>query len=626
MQVSEYLFSWLADYGVRDVFMVSGGGAMFLNNALGHEKRIRYVCNHHEQAVAIAVEGYARVTNRLGVALVTTGPGGTNTLTGVIGEWLDSIPALFISGQVKFATTILSRPDLPLRQLGDQEINIVDLVRPVTKYAVTVTDPTSIRYHVEKAVWYATHGRKGPVWLDIPINVQMAEINPEELPGFAPEIEAGIGAVCPPDSVRQMTCKAPMNREELLASGLMETIAEKLLAAKSPLIVCGQGVRLADAIPEFKELLEKTLVPAVMSFNGFDILPTSHPQRIGGLGTIGTRASNIALQSADFVLTLGTRNNIRQISYNYENFARNAKDLVVVDIDDAELRKGTVKPTLPVQADVKDFLILLNDSLARYSEMKPAAHAQWLKWVQEKREKYSPVLPEYANVQGGVQPYWFTEKLTQQIAEDAVLGCANATPSITLFQCGIIKDHQRFFCNSGCAAMGFGFPASIGAAFAAGKRQMICLEGDGSLMMNLQELQTVRHWNLPMKLFLFNNGEYASIRQTHDNFFGGWHTACDAGSGVTFPDWEKIAGAFDWKYFRIDSHEDLDGKIREILNEDGPVFTDVKLVSNYTFSPKLSSRRFPDGTIVSASLEDMYPFLPEDEMKTNYYHANGTEA
>ncbi len=619
MQLAEYVFSWLAEYGVRDIFMVSGGGAMFLNNALGHEKRIQYICNHHEQAAAIAAEGYARVTNKLGVALVTTGPGGTNSLTGVIGEWLDSIPALFISGQVKFQTTILSRPDIPLRQLGDQEINIVDIVKPVTKYAVTVTDPVTIRYHLEKAVWFATHGRKGPAWIDIPINVQMSEIQAEELMGFEPSKE-DLSVL-----IHGMKVEEPLTAEMLQDSEILDSVVEKIAKAKAPVILAGNGIRLGDALPEFHRLVHFLDVPVLMSFNGFDLLPSSEKKRIGSLGTIGVRGANIVLQSADCVLSLGTRNNIRQTSYNYENYAKNAKDFIVVDVDSAELKKGTVVPTLPIHADVKVFLTLLLKKLEQLDSCaltKNQGHLRWLKWAVSKKERYSPVLPEYEHMKNGVQPYWFTKKLTELLKPGTVLGCANATPSITLFQSGIVKENQRFFCNSGCAAMGYGLPAAIGAAFAAKRdgRPVICLEGDGSLMMNLQEMQTVTQYGLPLKLFLFNNGEYASIRQTHDNFFDGFHTACDPASGVSFPDWKKVAAAFEWEYREIHSNCQLEENIREVLEMPGPVFCDVKLVPNYTFAPKLSSRRMQDGTIQSASLEDMFPFLPEEEMKTNYYH------
>lgn len=601
MRVADYIFQTLADYGVEHVFFVSGGGAMFLNDALGREKRIRHICTHHEQAAAIAAEGYARVTNRLSVVSVTTGPGGTNAMTGLIGAWLDSIPVLFISGQVKFPTTIASRPHLPLRQLGDQEINIVDIVKPVTKYAAMVTDPTAIRSELEKAIHLATTGRKGPVWLDIPINVQSAEIHSDQLKPYS-----------------ETSIAVPEIPEDLVIK-IMSLIKQ----SKAPVIVAGHGIRLSGAEKEFRQLAQQLQIPVLGTFGGFDLLPTDSPYSIGRTGTIGTRDGNIALQNADLILCLGTRNNVRQASYNYENFGRNAQSIVVVDIDKAELEKDTVRITHPIHADVRDFILKLSQLLTKNSYSGSTHHQSWLHWNQDRKRRYSAVLPEYANVTEGVQPYYFGEKLTEALDEDAIVACTNATPSLALFQAGIVKSGQRMFANSGCAAMGYGLPASLGAALAAYKseRQIICLEGDGSLMMNVQELQTIAHQDLPIKLFLFNNGEYASIRQTHDNFFA-LRTGCDGESGVTFPEWEKVADAFNWPYVCIESQTRLEEQIQTVLQHPGRVFCNVVLTLNYTFMPKLSSRRLPDGSIVSPSLEDMFPFLSEEEMRGNYYHAD----
>ena len=596
MKTADFVFKHLADLGVRNVFMVSGGGAMFLNDALGKEQRIRYVCNHHEQASAIAAEGYFRATDKLAVVSVTTGPGGTNSLTGVIGQWLDSIPVLYISGQVKFETTIASCPEFPLRQLGDQEINIVDIVKPVTKYAVMVTRSEDIRYEIEKAIHIATSGRKGPVWLDIPINVQSTEIAENTLRGYDPESSA----------------------QNEITDETINEIVEAFVKAKSPVIIAGHGVRLAKAEAVFEKLLQLCPCPVLATFCGFDLLPSSHPCSAGRIGTIGTRSGNIALQNADFILCLGSRNNIRQISYNWENFAKKATAFVAVDTDAAELKKKTVKITHPVQADIAEFLPKF---IAALGVRTLPDWTHWLSWTIERRDKYSAVLPEYHTVSGGVQPYVFTEELTRQLPENAVVACTNATPSVALFQAGIIKSRQRLFANSGCAAMGYGLPAALGAIAANPKRPVICLEGDGSLMMNLQELHTIVHHQFPLKLFLYNNGEYCSIRQTQDNFFEKRHTGCDDDSGVSFPDWEKIAKAFDWKYVRIDTQCDLGAQIENVLNFAGCVFCDVRLVKGYTFSPKLSSKRLPDGQLVSPSLEDMFPFLPEEEQRANIYHA-----
>lgn len=593
MRVSDFIFKSLADSGVKDVFMLSGGGAMFLNDALGQEKRIRTICTHHEQGAAIAAEGYARTSQKLAVVSVTTGPGGTNAVTGVIGAWLDSIPVLYISGQVKYPTTIASRPELNLRQLGDQEINIVDIVRPITKYAAMVTDPKQIRYELEKAIHIAQSGRKGPVWLDIPINVQSAEICESELTGFVPEPE---NTTVPQDAIR--------------------SIFEKFLNAKAPVLIAGHGIRLAGAAGILNPLLERLGIPVLSTFEGFDLIPSDSPWFAGRIGTIGSRAGNIVLQNADFVLCVGTRNNIRQVSYNYENFAKNAETVAVIDIDPAELQKNTIRITDPLCCDagvfLKEFLLL-----ADQAELPDRSH--WLNWCISRERKYA-VLPESYSEGEGINPYLFTRILTELLPEKTVVSCTNATPSIALFQSGIVKKDQVMYCNSGCAAMGFGLPAALGGAAAfSGQLPVICLEGDGSLMMNMQELQTVRHHNMNIKLFLYNNNEYCSIRQTQDNFFEGRHSGCDNGSGVTFPDWSVLAAAFRWRYEIIRSPEEAKEKLPEILASEGPVFVDVKLTPGYRFEPKLSSRKLADGSLVSSSLEDMYPFLSGEEMQENIY-------
>ena len=598
MRVADYIFRYLADRGARHAFLVTGGGAMFLNNGLLHEKRITPICCHNEQGAAIAAEGYARVTGQLSVVSVTTGPGGTNALTGVIGEWLDSQPVLYISGQVKLSTSLYSEQGNPLRQLGDQEINIVDIVRPVTKYAVMLTEPGQVRYELEKAVYLAEHGRKGPVWIDVPINIQSAEIEPDGLRSFVPPAE---------------------DSSSKLEDNVLDYVVASLLKAKSPAIIAGNGIRLAGAEREFLELAERLGIPVLATFEGFDLLPTDDVKMIGRIGTIGTRAGNIALQNADWILCIGSRNNIRQISYNYENFATKARDFICVDIDQAELDKHTIRPTMKVHCDAKVFI----KELQRHSPndyQVSMEHEVWLKWCRARTERYPVVLEEYRHVENGINPYVFAEMLTSALPEKAIVMCTNATPSLALFQAGIVKTGQRMVCNSGCAAMGYGMSASLGAACAASGtgRDVICLEGDGSLMMNLQELQTIASNKLPVKLFLFDNNEYCSIRQTHDNFFHE-RLGCDASSGVTFPKWELIAAAFGWKYTVIDSIEAAEKLIPDILAENVHVFCDVKLVPDYVFAPKLSSRRLEDGTLVSPSLEDMAPFLSREEMRDNVY-------
>ena len=592
MKLSDFIFKFLnEEYNIKDVFMVSGGGAMHLNDSVGNNKNINVICCHHEQACAIAADGYSRINGNLSVVNVTTGPGGTNTLTGVIGEYLDSVPVLYISGQVKFETTIESCRELNLRQLGDQEINIIDIVKPVTKYAAMIKDPSKIKYEIQKAIHIAKSGRKGPVWLDIPLDVQASEIDENNLEEYKSE-----------------TINKPIIKEQI------DEVINILQNAKSPVIIAGHGIRLSNSIKEFYRLIDKLDIPVLSTFNGFDIIPTDNKNYVGRIGTIGNRYGNIILQNADVVLSLASRNNIRQISYNYENFAKNARHIIGVDIDNAELNKPTINYTLKINNDVNLFINTLNDSLENIEVNK---HTKWREWTLNIKNKYSKLLNEYTT-SNDVNPYYFTYELTNKLSNDAIVTCTNATPSLALFQVGSVKTNNRMFCNSGCAAMGFGLPASIGAAVASKDKEVICLEGDGSLMMNIQELQTIAHYNLNIKLFLFNNNEYASIRQTQDNFFKR-RTGCDFNSGVSFPNWEFIARAFNLKYYCIDKKENINNVLDEILNINGPVFCNVILEKDYLFLPKISSEKLPNGKMVSRSLEDMTPLLSKEELEENIY-------
>ena len=588
IKVSDYIVKKLENYGIHHVFMVSGGGAMHLDDSFGKSKKIQYVCNHNEQACAIAAEGYARVRQQLGVVCVTTGPGGINCLNGVFGQWTDSVPVLYISGQVKFSTTLASCPDIPLRQLGDQEADITAIVKPITKYAHMVTDPYEIDEVLDRAIFEATTGRPGPVWVDVPMNVQAALIDESKLKKKTFEF------------VRPTAYKQDL-----------PFIVSKLKTARRPLLVAGHGIRITRAEKEFKELLEELQIPAVATYNGFDVLPTHSPYYAGRIGTSGTRAGNFALQNADLVLFLGTRNNIRQASYNYENFAKNAFK-IIVDIDEAELKKPTVKPDLAVHADLRDFLTDLN-----IRDIGPLDKRDWLAWCQERVKKYPPLREFELKETGPVNAYQFLTTLTKELSSNALLVGTNGTCCLGLLQTAVVKEGQRMFLNSGNASMGYGLPAAIGACLANYKRKTVCLEGDGSIMMNLQELQTVAHENLPLKIFIINNNGYISIRQTQNNFFNGHFTACSPESGVTLPDFVKIAQAFGLKTIRIESPDELESKIFDVLRQPGPVVCEVMCETDYTFKPKLSARKLDDGTMVSPTLEDMAPFLSREELASN---------
>lgn len=588
IKLSDYIAKRLKEkYKVEHFFMVSGGGAMHLNDSLGRE--IPYTANHHEQACAIAAEGYARVNQKLAVVNVTTGPGGLNCLNGVFGQWTDSVPVLYISGQVKYTTTMASCPNVGLRQLGDQEVDIISCVKPLVKYAKMVTEPNEIKYHLDRAIYEATTGRMGPVWLDIPMNVQGAMIEEDELKEFTP----------------------PISTLQPLNPSTVQQVCEKLKGAKRPLIVAGHGLRLANQEKAFLDFLETTDIPVVTTFNGVDLLPTEHKNFCGRIGTVGQRAGNFTLQNADVILFLGTRNNIRQASYNWENFAKNAYK-IVVDIDRAELEKPTVKPDLGINADLREIFPALVQNFPRL-EVKA-----WLEFSKKLLAKYDFAnTPEYHSKNGIINVYDFAHTLSEVMKEGDIMAAGNGSACVCAHQTAIVKKNQRIFWNSGDASMGYDLPAALGACYEAGGRNVICLTGDGSIMMNIQELQTVAYNKLPLKIFVINNAGYSSIRQTQRNFFNGHMTGSGDDSGVSVPDFTKLATGFGLKSVRISNPSTMKAELARVLTLSEPVICEVMVEKEYAFSPKLSAKKLPDGTMVSPSLEDMFPFLDRDEYKEN---------
>ncbi|MDP3705979.1 MAG: thiamine pyrophosphate-binding protein [Legionellaceae bacterium] len=589
MRVADFIFKYLADYGIKIVFLITGGGAMHLNDAIKKEKRLKFVCFHHEQGAAIAAEGYSRTKGSLAVVCVSSGPGGTNTLTGVIGQWLDSIPVLYLSGQVKFETTVSSVPNSGLRQLGDQETNIVEIVKSVTKYSAMVTDPTTIKAELEKAIQIATEGRPGPVWLDIPLDVQGALIDAPKIASYRVD----------PDKLE-------------LDEGQLSLVMDELQKAKRPLLIAGHGIRIAQAKKELHAFIDRLGMPVVTTFNGFDLIENDSDTFVGRIGTLGSRAGNFALQNADLVLSLGTRNNIRQISYNWQSYAKNAKK-IIIDIDNTELHKKTVKGDILVNADAKVFLRELIKKIPKDFRVNEA----WLAWCLLRKKKYPVVLDLYRKTcLKSVHPYVFVEQLTYHLDKDAVVVSANGSACVVLFQAGIVKSNQRIFWNSGCASMGYALPASIGAALACNK-PVICLIGDGCLQMNIQELQTIKHYALPIKLFVLNNHGYRSIEQTQSSFFNGDYIGCNEESGVSFPNLRKVADLYDLSYVVINSTVGSDEKIQEVLKSPTAVLCEVVLDKEYIFAPKLSSEKTADGRLIARPLEDLYPFLDRAEFNSN---------
>lgn len=602
IKVSNYIAQFLADHGVTDVFMITGGGAMHLNDAIGHHRDLHCTYNHHEQACTIAAEGYARLTGRVAAVCVTSGPGGTNAITGVLGGWQDSIPMFVISGQVKRETTTWST-SVPLRQLGDQEFQIVDCVKGMTKYAHMITEPTEIRYHLEKAWYLCNHGRKGPVWLDIPLDVQATVVEEGELRGFVLEEET-TGSM----SVTEML---KIHENPVYDVRLTNQIVEKISKAERPVILAGTGVRLSGAYEDFLRCIDNLQVPVVTAWNAHDLLWDEHPLYCGRPGSIGTRGGNFVVQNSDLLLVLGCRMNIRQISYNYKEFAKHAYK-IVVDIDEAELRKPTVVIDMMIHANVADVMKDIADK-----SLETGNHQEWLRWCKGINEKYPAALPDYFSRQKPLNPYAFIHRFSGCLSEGDKIICGNGSACVITFQTMQIKKEQRLFTNSGCAAMGYGFPAAVGCAVAEQGGRVICLDGDGSFQMNIQELQTVAYNNLNLKIFILNNNGYHSIRQTQTNLFEPPLVGVCDGNGLSFPDLGKIAYAYGIAYVKIDALADIPGKMRKVLETEGPVLCEVVVDPEQNFEPKLSSRVLPDGRIVSPEIDDMYPFLPREEYLQN---------
>jgi len=592
MKVSNWVAQSLVKHGIRHVFAVTGGGAMHLNHSFGTHKDLECIFNHHEQACAIGAEAYYRYSNRLAVVNVTSGPGGTNAITGVYGAFVDSIGMLVISGQVKIETTVRST-GLRLRQYGDQELDIEELVRPITKYCVMVTDPRSIRYHLEKAIYLAKSGRPGPCWLDIPLDVQAAQIDPDELKGFDPaELDE------------------PLAKDDL--ASVAGEILLKLSQAERPVVFAGGGVRLSGAHAQFLRLVEKLGVPVVTGWNAHDVIWDDHPLYAGRPGTIGNRAGNFAVQNSDLLLILGSRLNIRQVSYNWKTFARAAYK-IWVDVDPIELKKPTITPDMPVVADLADLIpAMLN---ADYKG-PTAKQQQWLEWCKERQRLFPVVQPEYWNNQS-INPYCFMETLFQNLDEGEIVVTGNGSACVISFQAAHLKPGQRLWTNSGCATMGYDLPAAIGVSKASAGKRIICLAGDGSIMMNLQELQTIIGNRLPIKIFILNNNGYVSIFQTHRNFFNGVEVGGGPKSNVTFPDFGALSQAFGFPFLRCARHEDMARIIKATLAIDGPAVCEIMLDENTIFAPKLGAKQHPDGRITSPPLEDLSPFLSREELAAN---------
>lgn len=587
IKLSDYVFNFVAEKGVKDVFLLPGGGCMHLVDSLGSNPDLKYTALLHEQAVAIAADAYSQYTNNLGVALVTTGPGGTNAITGVAGSWLDSIPVLIISGQVK-------RPDLTngraIRQLGFQEIDIVSIVKPITKYAVTIQDPQKIAFELEKAHFLATTGRKGPVWIDIPLDVQAMQIDEAELIHYTPPV---------PDDDHVDISK----------------VTELLKLAKRPVILAGNGIRLSSAEGKFDDLIRTLEIPVLTSWKAADLLAEDDVLFVGRPGSIGQRGANYCLQTSDLFISIGARLDFGQIGYEHNLVAPKAQK-IIVDIEEAEIDKLGFKVDLKVTSDAGAFISKLMSDLVEFHS--PPEWKTWLARCKSWQQKYDPISQGRSDYAGFVDEYAFFDELSNQLTESDVIipGSSGACSEVTM-QTIRVKKGQRIFNTQGLGPMGFALPATIGGCIASGFSRVISIDGDGGFFMNIQELETIKRLNLPVKYFVLNNSGYGSIRFTQQNYFNNRYVACNDESGLTLPDIQAVGQSYGIKSVKISENSELSGKLHEILEFEGPVLCELNISPEQFTKPRLSSKQLADGSFVSMPLEDLMPFLDRAEFESN---------
>lgn len=594
IRVADYIVKKLLEAGVKTTFSVVGGGAMNLNDAFGHAKGMQVIYNHHEQACAIAAEGYARVNNEMAAVCVTTGPGGTNALTGVVGAYVDSVPMIVISGQVRW-DSFSGSTGLPLRAMGDQEFNIVPCVQTMTKYAALVKDKNDIRYIVEKAIYLALNGRMGPTWIDVPGDIQSASVETDELVGFDP-IKEGLEQI-------------PMPTAEQL-----NEIISSIKVAKRPVVYAGSAIRLSGAYNEFKELINKLNVPVVCAWNSSDAIESDHQLYAGRPGNFGDRPGNFAVQNSDLIISLGCRLSIRQTGFNYASWAPKAK-VIMVDIDEAEMKKPTIHVEYPIHANVKDVIIGLN-KLLDTNERLFNNSTKWIEQCKLWQKEYPVIQAKHYEQKNIANAYAVIDMLSKGMPEDMITVSGNGTACVVGGHGYTIKKGTRFIENSGMASMGYDLPAALGACFANNKQPMICLTGDGSIQMNLQELQTIIHHKLPIKIIIVNNDGYHSIRQSQSNFFKG-APLCGIGPDsldLSFPDMKKIAEAYGYPFYRCNDNDEFASYMKNDFNKNEPQIVEVMVDKIQFFQPKAGSKKLENGQMVSAPLEDLAPYLDREEL------------
>ena len=589
MRVCDLIIQFIVDSGIRDIFTVTGGGVMFMDDALACNRDMNVICCHHEQAAAMSAVAYAKYKG-MGAALVTTGCGATNTITGVLNAWQDNTACIFIVGQCKL-NELISSVEIPIRQFGVQEAATLPIISSITKYAEMITSPEDTLYHLEKAVYLARHGRPGPVWIEVPMGIQQAEVISSRMRHFCPdELSEDI--------------KMSATQEEI------DCLREALASAQRPIILAGQGVRLAGCTEELRDFVERNQIPVVTSRLGLDIMPTEHELYIGRVGNKGTRAGNFAIQNADLILVLGSRLSISTTGYRYEYFGREAR-IFIVDIDPNEHKKGTVRVDREINAD-------MSDVFKKLSDFQKNTRQEWIQRCKDWKLTYPTCPQSRYEIAGGISMYAFMNELSACLKGDAVVvadaGSAVYVPAQAI---RTTTSEQRYITSGGQAEMGFTLPATVGVSIARGKKETIGITGDGSFQMNIQELQTIVHHRLPVKLFVWNNDGYLSIRETQTRVFNGRYMGSDPASGVSFPSFRKIADAYGIEYVRIDTTDQLDDRIMKTLEHQGPTICGVMCVKDEPVLTAVTAKKLPDGTVISLPIEDMKPFLDRDEFRKN---------
>ncbi len=597
IKVSDLIVKFFEEKGIKHAFGIIGSANAHIFDSIFHNSSIELICNHHEQACTMAVQTYWKITGIPTFALVTAGGGSSNAITGVLSAWADSIPCIVLSGQenARYIT-----PDHGLRMYGTQGYDSIFAVSKMTKYGARIMEPERILYELEKAWHYATTGRPGPCWLDFPMGVQSAVVDDELLPHYYPEKD--IPAI---------------SREKLEGAPLVEAVKitlQHLRAGHRPLLWLGVGIRMADAAEEIARLVDILGVPALLTWSAIDLLPSAHPLVMGSAGVYGQRAANFILQSCDCLVTIGTRLTIPQVGYDISELARSAREITVVDIDPAEIKKYPQRITQPLCADAGDFI---RELLLQASSEPLSSQQEWASWCTQVRERFPWIGPEHDDKEGFIISYRFMDKLAPLMKSDQVVVTDMGTALLSGHQALPIKPPQRLLTSQGLGEMGFGLPGAIGASVARGRGEVVCLNCDGGMMMNLQELQTVVHYQLPIKIIIFNNDGYLMIKHTQKAVLEGRYAGTDKKSGVSCPDYSKIAQAFDLPAFQIRTWEDFDCEMPKILTAQGPVICEVFMHPEQFFHPKLGVSIQPDGTLISPPLEDLSPFLPRETIAEN---------